>query len=41
MPRKAKWRLLPEEEFARLVKESKSFYELAEKIGYERTGGGT
>lgn len=37
----AKWRLLSEEDFAALVAESKSFYELAEKIGYSRTGGGT
>lgn len=41
MPRVAKWRQLSEEEFAQLVKESKSFYELAERIGYSRTGGGT
>jgi len=32
---------LPEEEFARLVKESRSFQDLAQKIGYEKTGGGT
>lgn len=37
----AKWKKLSEEEFAKLVKESKSFYELAEKIGYAKTGGGT
>lgn len=41
MPNIAKWRQLPEEEFAKLVQESKSFYELAEKIGYTKTGGGT
>lgn len=41
MPKIAKWRQLPEEEFARLVKESRSFYQLAEKIGYEKSGGGT
>lgn len=41
MPKVAKWRLLPEEEFARLVKESRSFQDLAQKIGYEKTGGGT
>lgn len=41
MPKIAKWRQLPEEEFAKMVKESKSFYELAQKIGYEKTGGGT
>ena len=37
----ARWKLLPEEEFAKMVAESKSFYELAEKIGYARGGGGT
>ena len=37
----AKWRQLSEQEFADLVKESRSFYELAQKIGYEKTGGGT
>ena len=41
MPRIAKWRQLPEEVFAQLVLESRSFQELAEKIGYEKTGGGT
>lgn len=41
MPKVAKWRQLTKEEFAQLVKESKSFYELAERIGYEKTGGGT
>ena len=41
MPNVAKWRKLSEEEFATLVKESHSFYELASKIGYEKTGGGT
>ena len=41
MPTIAKWRQLSEEAFAQLVKESKSFYELAEKIGYSRSGGGT
>lgn len=41
MPKVAKWRQLSEEEFAQLVKESKSFYELAERIGYSKTGGGT
>ena len=37
----AKWRKLDPEEFARLVANSYSFYSLAEKIGYSRTGGGT
>ena len=41
MPTIAKWRQLSEEAFAQLVKESKSFYELAEKIGYSKSGGGT
>lgn len=41
MPKVAKWRQLSEEEFAQLVKESKSFYELAERIGYSKMGGGT
>ena len=41
MPKVAKWRQLTKEEFAQLVKESTSFYELAERIGYEKTGGGT
>lgn len=41
MPHIAKWKLLSEEEFARLVAESHSFLELAEKIGYVKTGGGT
>ena len=41
MSKVAKWRQLSEEEFAQLVKESKSFYELAERIGYSKTGGGT
>lgn len=41
MPKVAKWRQLSEEKFAQLVKESKSFHELAEKIGYSKTGGGT
>ena len=41
MPRVAKWRQLPEDEFAKLVTESRSFQDLALKIGYEKTGGGT
>ena len=40
MPRIAKWRQLSEEEFAQLVAESRSFQDLAQKIGYEKTGGG-
>lgn len=41
MGRIAKWRQLTEEEFAQLVKESRSFQDLAQRIGYEKTGGGT
>ena len=41
MPNIAKWRLLDEAEFAQMVAESYSFYELAEKIGYAKMGGGT
>lgn len=41
MPKIAKWRQLSEDKFAQYVAESKSFYELAQKIGYEKTGGGT
>lgn len=41
MGRIAKWRLLSEEEFAKLVKESRSFNELAKKIGYAENSGGT
>lgn len=37
----AKWRKLSEEEFAQLVKESRSFMELARKIGYENISGST
>lgn len=41
MARVAKWRQLSEEKFAQLVKESRSFQELAQHIGYVKTGGGT
>lgn len=41
MPKIAKWRQLSEEKFAQLVIESRSFQDLAQKIGYEKTGGGT
>lgn len=37
----AKWKQLSEEEFAKLVEESRSYYELAEKIGYKKEGGST
>lgn len=41
MPRIAKWRQLSNEDFAQLVSKSRSFQDLAQKIGYEKTGGGT
>ena len=41
MAKIAKWRQLTNEEFANLVAESRSFQDLAQKIGYEKTGGGT
>ena len=41
MPKVAKWRQLSEEEFAQLVKESRSFQDLAQRIGYKKEGGGT
>ena len=41
MGRIAKWRQLTEEEFAQKVKESRSFQDLANRLGYEKTGGGT
>lgn len=41
MGRIAKWKQLSEEEFAQLVQESRSFQDLAQRIGYEKTGGGT
>lgn len=41
MGRIAKWRQLSETEFKQLVEESRSFQDLAQKIGYEKTGGGT
>lgn len=41
MGRIAKWKELSEDEFAQLVAESHSFYELAKKIGYSKTSGGT
>lgn len=37
----AKWKILGKDKFAQLVAESHSFYELAEKAGYSKTGGGT
>ena len=37
----ALWRTYSEEEFAKIVNESTSFQDLAEKLGYARTGGGT
>ena len=41
MSRVAKWRQLSEQEFAELVKASRSIQDLAARIGYEKTGGGT
>lgn len=41
MSRVAKWKQLTEEEFANLVAESRSFQDLAQRIGYVKTGGGT
>ena len=41
MGRIAKWKQLTEEEFAQLVEVSRSFQDLAQRIGYEKTGGGT
>lgn len=37
----AKWRKYPKETLETFVKESKSFRELASKIGYSKDGGGT
>lgn len=41
MGRIAKWRQIPEDEFAKMVAESLSFRELARKVGYSENGGGT
>ena len=41
MGRIAKWKLLPDEEFKKLVSESRSYQDLARRIGYVKTGGGT
>ena len=40
MSKVAKWKQLSEEELAQLVKESRSFQDLAKKIGYKKEGGG-
>ena len=37
----AKWRKYTKEELSQYVKESKSFRELASKLGYSKDGGGT
>lgn len=37
----AKWRLISKEEFEKLLKESRSWAELAGKLGYSKQGGGT
>lgn len=41
MPNIAKWRLISKEEFEKLLKESRSWAELASKLGYSKYGGGT
>ena len=41
MNNSAKWRKFPPEEIQHIVKESRSFREVAEKLGYSKTGGGT
>ena len=41
MGNKAKWRHYPIEELEQFVKDSKSFRELASKLGYSKDGGGT
>lgn len=41
MSKIAKWRTFSEEEFAKLVSQSVSFQDLASKLGYISTGGGT
>lgn len=41
MSKIAKWRLLTEEQFAQMVAESRSIQDLAQRIGYVKTGGGT
>lgn len=41
MPNIAKWRLISKEEFEKLLKESRSWAELAGKLGYSKQGGGT
>lgn len=41
MPNIAKWKQISPELLAQYVAESRSFYELAEKIGYSKRGGGT
>ena len=41
MSNKAKWRNFPEEQIREIVKNSRSFRELAGKLGYVRDGGST
>ena len=38
---KARWRQYPIEQLEQFVKESKSFRQLASKLGYSKDGGGT
>lgn len=37
----AKWRKFPKEQIEEIVKNSRSFREVAEKLGYKKDGGGT
>lgn len=39
MPKVAKWRQISTEDFEKIVKESRSFQDLANRLGYEKTGG--
>lgn len=41
MSRIAKWRKFSKEEFEKFLKESRSWAELAGKLGYSKQGGGT
>ena len=41
MPNVAKWRKYSKEELEKIVQESKSFREVATKLGYKKDGGGT
>jgi hypothetical protein len=41
MPKQAKWKNFSKEEIEKIVKESFSTREVAEKLGYQKDGGGT